>query len=149
MDTGKYLRQRTREARPLSRQKAPVAREDDIQIATIALLRLKLDPSVLVHHSPNGGKRSAREAARFKAMGTRAGWLDLVFIWTTRDARGRADDTCVGFIEMKSAKGVLTEAQKDFMTHLNLLGIPHAVCRSAAEVLDQLEAWGVPMRRFR
>lgn len=31
----------------------------------------------LLHHSPNGGKRTAREAARFKAMGTRAGFPDF------------------------------------------------------------------------
>lgn len=31
----------------------------------------------LLHHSPNGGKRSTKEAARFKAMGTRAGFPDF------------------------------------------------------------------------
>lgn len=134
---------------------APGAREDDTQIATIQLLRLKLDPSVLVHHSPNGGKRSAREAARFKAMGTRAGWLDLVFIWEAESQVGTGEppETTyaprVAFIEMKAGRNGTTASQDDFMMHLNLLGIPHAVCRSAAEVLDQLEQWGVPMRSFK
>lgn len=33
--------------------------------------------SLYIHHSPNGGFRDAREAARFKAMGTQAGYPDL------------------------------------------------------------------------
>lgn len=30
-------------------------------------------------HTPNGGKRNAREAARLKRMGVRAGWPDYFF----------------------------------------------------------------------
>ena len=33
--------------------------------------------SLYIHHSPNGGTRDKREAARFKAMGTQSGYPDL------------------------------------------------------------------------
>lgn len=33
-----------------------------------------------LHHSPNGGSRSKSEAARFKAMGVKAGFPDLVLL---------------------------------------------------------------------
>lgn len=33
--------------------------------------------ALYLHHSPNGGDRDKREAARFKAMGTKSGYPDL------------------------------------------------------------------------
>lgn len=33
----------------------------------------------LLHHIPNGGKRNAREGARFKRMGVKAGVPDIAF----------------------------------------------------------------------
>lgn len=33
-----------------------------------------------LHHSPNGGKRNSIEAAKFKQMGVRAGFPDLILL---------------------------------------------------------------------
>lgn len=33
-----------------------------------------------LHHSPNGGSRNKREAAKFKAMGTKSGFPDLLLL---------------------------------------------------------------------
>ena len=55
--------------------------ESQIQITIIEWadsVRYKGSPlSLYIHHSPNGGTRDGREAERFKAMGTRAGYPDL------------------------------------------------------------------------
>ncbi len=59
----------------------------------------------LLHHSPNGGKRNLREAARFKAMGTRAGFPDLALLVPRRGRYGL-------FVEMKSGHGRQTAEQR-------------------------------------
>lgn len=58
-------------------RKKPNHPEDDLQMACCQWYDLQWGGrringekiGRLLHHSPNGGKRSAREAARFKAMG--------------------------------------------------------------------------------
>lgn len=59
----------------------PEPYESDIQISVIEWADTQFykgNPlSLYIHHSPNGGFRDAREAARFKAMGTKAGYPDL------------------------------------------------------------------------
>lgn len=70
-------------------QKQPVRRghaEEDLQLACLrwwsyqwASRTINGQPiGDLLHHSPNGGRRNAREAARFKRMGTRPGFPDLL-----------------------------------------------------------------------
>lgn len=59
----------------------PEPYEYQIQISVIEWAeteRYKGNPLALyLHHSPNGGDRDKREAARFKAMGTQSGYPDL------------------------------------------------------------------------
>lgn len=55
--------------------------EEQIQKACIKWFDLKYSKyKLLMHSSPNGGKRNAIEAAKFKQMGTRAGFPDLIFL---------------------------------------------------------------------
>lgn len=62
---------------------------------------------------PNGGKRDVREASKLKAMGVRPGVADMVFL-------GEGGKTV--FIELKAAKGVLSDSQKLFHGIVTRLG---------------------------
>ena len=79
--------------------------EQALQIQCVQWFRLQY-PNILIHHSPNGGKRSYVEAAIFKAMGTLAGWPDLFIAYKSNGFGGL-------FIEMKSKDGRPSKSQKD------------------------------------
>lgn len=76
-----------------------------------------------LHHSPNGGKRSKSEASRFKAMGTKAGFPDLLLLIGVAPFKGL-------FIEMKSAKGTVTDIQRAYHPMLIEEGYRVEVCYS-------------------
>lgn len=85
--------------------------------------------AMLLHHSPNGGRRDAREGARFKAMGTSAGFPDLFLCLARGPWHGLA-------IEMKSDEGRLTATQRGWGLRLDAEGYRYEVCRS----FDQFRA---------
>ena len=62
----------------------------------------------LLFHIPNGGKRDAREAARFKAMGEKAGVPDLCLPVPMNGFAGL-------YIEMKYGKNKPTDHQKEWI----------------------------------
>lgn len=129
--------------RPKLKRAKPRHIEDDLAIRVANILRTILPRSVMWSHIPLGGKRSAREGARFKAMGTRAGWPDLTFAWVNAGAQNTA------FIELKAINGTLSDGQKDFRDWCAQHGFNWALCRSVDEVLETLAAWGVPSRQAR
>ena len=88
----------------------------------------------LLHHSPNGGRRDAREAARFKAMGTSAGFPDLILPLPVGDWSGLA-------LELKSAKGRQTPEQKAWMERLRGAGWHYAIVRSFDEFRAEVDAY--------
>ena len=51
--------------------------EDDLQRDVMEFIRLQY-PHIISFHVPNGGKRSAREAARLKRQGVLAGVSDIL-----------------------------------------------------------------------
>ena len=51
--------------------------EDDLQRQVILMLKIKLLPDTLYHHSPNEGVRKVQFKMKLKSMGTRFGWPDL------------------------------------------------------------------------
>lgn len=102
----------------------------------VKTLRVLLPPHVTFFHVPNGGKRSKAEAARLKAMGTRAGVPDLIFIHQGR---------FLG-IELKTEDGRLSPEQDRCIADLMLAGADVDVCRSLDAVLARLAAWGIPMK---
>lgn len=75
----------------------------------------------LLFHIPNGGKRDAREAARFKRMGVKPGVPDLFLPVPRRNYHGL-------FIEMKSAKGRVSDYQKQWFSDLEQQGYAACVC---------------------
>jgi hypothetical protein len=116
--------------------------EDQLQIAVANYLAVVLPQSVFWFHPPNGGSRNAREGAKLKKMGTKAGVPDLVFVYA-----GAAY-----FIELKapahgtSRAGTLSREQKEIHPQIIAAGSPVVVCRSVAEVSDQIDIWKLPRR---
>lgn len=80
------------------------------------------------HHSPNGGKRSKREGAVFRAMGVRAGFPDLIYPAPVGGYSGVA-------LELKTASGRVSDRQSDWGAWLESQGYYVATPRTVAEVL--------------
>ncbi len=90
----------------------------------------------LIFHIPNGGKRNAREASRFKRMGVKAGVPDL-FLPVPRGG-------CHGlFIELKAPRGRLSDYQCGWLESLKASGYAVSVCYGCNEaqrdILEYLE----------
>lgn len=121
--------------------------EDALQIACANYCRVALPPSVLWWHTPNGGRRNVREAARLKRMGTRPGVPDFTLIWSEeRDDGWDSPRVVVAFIELKSAAGRLSPGQRDFKNGADAVAAEWAICRSLDDFVATLRAWGVPTK---
>lgn len=111
--------------------------EDGIQTDCVTWFGLQY-PSIsnLLHHSPNGGKRNAREGARFKKMGTRAGFPDLGLYYPANGYHGL-------FIEMKTKEkgSTQTDTQKQFQRDLEAQGYKYVVCRSFDDFEREVKAY--------
>ena len=91
--------------------------EDDLQKLCVDYLTLLKIP---FHHSPNGGKRNLKEAARFKRLGVSPGFPDLIIFLSGKR---------VVFVELKSSSGGrVSESQKDWMRVLLGLGYEWVLC---------------------
>lgn len=88
----------------------------------------------LLFHVPNGGKRNTTEAARFKAMGVKAGVPDLCL----PVARGGFAGL---YIEMKYGKNKTTDNQEQWIAALKAQGYKVEVCWSGEEATRTLEAY--------
>jgi len=85
-------------------------------------------------HVPNEGKRSYAVAAELQRQGMRAGIPDYCILYA-----GRAY-----WIELKSKRGSISEAQKRVHRELRNAGCEVVVARSIAEVALALEGWNIP-----
>lgn len=109
--------------------------EDDLQAAVCRYLDiLERQGHLLYFAVPNGGKRNLLEAVRMKRLGIRPGIPDLVLI-------PKAGPWC--FIELKSPKGVQSEAQREWAAKLERFNCVTRVCRSLDEVRQFLFELGV------
>lgn len=109
--------------------------EEDEQMTVIdwAEKRTSVYPALkLLHHIPNGGKRSKSEAARFKAMGVKAGVPDLFLPVPRGGYHGL-------WIEMKRTQdGKVSENQKWWLRALNSLGYSAQVAYGAGQAIKLL-----------
>ena len=113
----------------------PTHPEDELQIRCLHWFRYahpQLSP--FLHHSPNGGKRNAREAARFKQMGTSPGFPDLFLALPSAGFHGL-------FLELKSPRGYLTTHQTAWQAHLLRCGYKHHVIRSLEEFQNAINGY--------
>lgn len=98
--------------------------ESNEQIALFqwaAYSRGKYPELELLHHIPNGGKRDAKEAARFKREGVLAGVSD-VFLPV---ARGKFHGL---YLEMKAKGGKLSDHQRWWIQQVTKQGYLAEVC---------------------
>ncbi len=118
--------------------------EDNLQTACVRWFGLQF-PGVakLLHHSPNGGRRNAREAARFKAMGTRAGFPDLILLLSSSDGRFR-----FLAIELKTKAGRQSEHQKDYERLITKHGGKYVIVRSVEEFVTVVTEYLNPRKLF-
>lgn len=87
--------------------------EENLQVSCVKWFDLQYPKlRLFLHHSPNGGYRNALEAKRFKAMGVRAGFPDLIFLFPGFYGAYIA-------IEFKSSIGRQTDAQKAYQSALH------------------------------
>lgn len=96
--------------------------EHRLQCGCVKWLRLQY-PDVICFAIPNGGARNAVTGARLKAEGVLAGVPDLMIA----EPRGYWAGL---FVEMKTEKGRLSEAQSKMQRALIAKGYLFAVCRS-------------------
>lgn len=90
--------------------------------------------SLLLHHSPNGGMRNVIEAARFKAMGTRRGFPDLILLYPSAGFHALC-------IEMKTEKGKQQPSQKIWQRAVEDAGYKYVICRSFEDFIEQINAY--------
>jgi hypothetical protein len=107
--------------------------EETLHKAVAQQARWSLARDCFWFHPPNGGSRNVIEATKLKAMGTRAGVPDLVFV-----RHGKAY-----FIELKAPKGRVSEAQSGALTEIQRAGAPVAICRNLDDVLACWRKWGL------
>jgi hypothetical protein len=100
--------------------------ESKIQQDAIMEIWNKLPETRLcLFHVPNGMFTNAREGAKFKAQGVIAGVPDLVFVWAGK----------THYIEVKTAKGVLSPQQKALHQKWAEQGVIVNVVRSSEEII--------------
>jgi hypothetical protein len=114
--------------------RAPALSEDEIQIALMAHIRRRGAPGLVAWHTPNGGARSKAAAARFKAMGVRAGVPDMAY--ALPGAR-------MVFHELKAEGGRLSLAQNDLHERLRAHGFDVLVTVGLDAAIAALEGAGV------
>ena len=89
--------------------------------------------ALLLHHSPNGGRRDKITGALFKAMGTRAGFPDLMLLLPNKSH----PYLC---IELKTDIGRQSEAQKAWQTAVQEHAFArYAIVRSVEEVFEDIK----------
>ena len=106
--------------------------EDDLQRQVVLMLKTRLLPDTLYHHSPNEGVRKVQFKMKLKSMGTRFGWPDLEIFAPSHETITSKNETL--FIELKLAKGTLSPNQVTIRDSLVSAGFPWALCRSVEEV---------------
>lgn len=117
------------------KNRPPEPNEDEEQMALFEWARLQCGrwPELaLMHHIPNGGKRSKTEAARFKEMGVKAGVPDIFLPAAKGGHHGL-------YIELKRQRGgKVSERQKEWAEALSKQGYRVIICHgwpAAAEAI--------------
>lgn len=106
--------------------------EDQLQMSCVQYFDLKYRRIArLLHHSPNGGKRDAREAARFKAMGVRAGFPDLLLLYPSHNCHFLA-------MELKSEKGKQSPYQKEYQSLIEAVGGRYIIIRTLDQFIQEV-----------
>lgn len=116
-------------------RKRPRHEEHSLQAACVRWFRLR-HPKM--RHNlfavPNGGWRTEGEAARLKDEGVLAGVSDLILLKGNRFYGAL-------LIEMKTATGRQSAAQREWQGCITTDGYKYVVCRSLDEFAEEVEAY--------
>ena len=96
--------------------------EHNIQVGIVQYLRLR---GFEVFAIPNGERRDAVTGAKLKAEGVTAGAADLIILLPIGNTL---------FVEVKTAKGRQSPAQKAFQERVESLGFNYVIWRSIDDV---------------
>ena len=107
--------------------------EQTIQRAVFEHLAVRRAPGTFAFHVPNGGWRSHAEAAILKGLGVVAGVPDVILVCDGR----------VYALELKSAGGRLSGAQRQVHDALREAGAEVAMAVGLDEALARLGDWGL------
>lgn len=110
--------------------------EDQIQRSIVDYCRAVL-PRHITFAVPNGSRRTMFGRAGNAVAGLMPGIPDLCIIAPLGQAY---------FLEVKSGKGPLSDAQKDVHALFALRGIPYAIVRSIDDVRVAFAAWKLETR---
>jgi hypothetical protein len=110
--------------------------EADTQHTVMQFLARALPDNAIANHSPGEGKRSKAAQVTLRRSGYQAGWPDIEILW-----RGKTL-----FIELKSAAGRLSPAQRETQRKLIYCGFDVCVCRSPEDVQAALLEIGIPLK---
>ena len=106
--------------------------EDDLQKQVVRHLSAVLPSDCFLHHSPNEGMRKINFKMKLKSMGTQFGWPDLE-VFAPDNSTHNGLPQCL-FIELKLAKGKLSNNQISIRDRLICAGFPWELCRSVEDV---------------
>ena len=114
----------------------PSEDEEQMQVVQWAAMQMGRWPDLQwLYHIPNGGKRRRTEAARFKALGVKAGVPDLCLPVPKGGYHGL-------YIEMKRQEGgKLSKEQRDWIEGLDKNGYCVRRCDGARQAIAVLEAY--------
>jgi hypothetical protein len=129
------------EGSTLQRQRKPSARapglpvptEETVHRAIVAHLAHRGAAGVVWWHVPNGEARHAAIGGKLRALGTRKGMPDLMFL--------RAGTLYA--LELKREGGKLSEAQRAMLAELEAAGAVVAVAYGLDDALSRLGKWGL------
>jgi hypothetical protein len=107
--------------------------EDTIQRAVMQHFAARPAGDVFAFHVPNGGGRSAIEAAILKGLGVKAGMPDIIAI---KGGHAYA-------LELKAPGGRVSDAQAETMRAPEQAGATVAHAQGLDAALAQLEQWGL------
>ena len=101
--------------------------EEQVKLFTWARLQSAKHPQLTMMFAiPNGGQRNIVTATKLKAEEVKSGVPDIFLAYPSSHSHGL-------FIEMKSAKGKVSENQREWIAGLSAHGYMCAVCYSFDE----------------
>lgn len=114
--------------------------EQKLHVDLVGLVEMMARPGWIYWHTPNGEARTKATAGILKAMGVRAGVMDLAFLSPEGD---------LSFLELKAPGKQLTKAQEWFGGELDRRGIVWTVADNSASAIQFLKRIGILDERVR
>ena len=120
--------------------------EQRLQQHVAALLHAALDPARVWWTAIDHSTKDALHAKIKHGMGVKAGLPDIWIVWRARTVDNIIVHPHILCIELKSLRGVMSDAQDALSATLWNLGVPVYVCDTLDGVIAALKEHGVPMR---